>query len=227
MAQAAKSKKVWLVALSIVAVGLGLFYGWQQTFAQGGNPPPPPELGPAPQVAPSGGVMGPPKAPGLQDGTSSAPPTRTPSSERLCSLKSMLPSGVSVLKEKNWDGTVTELLRFKYKTMDGGTITVHLPAVYKKEKMTKAAWNTLFMVFGMDYERQLEALEKKLPTLTGDMRDLMRLLNQLSTAVEPAFRPGISSATSPLAPAMDYARSRLPSVGAGSLILPPMLPGMP
>jgi len=226
MAQAAKSKKVWLVALSIVAVGLGLFYGWQQTFAQGGDVPPPPELGPAPQVAPSG-VMGPPKAPGLQDGTSSAPPTRTPSSEPLCSLKSMLPSGVSVLKEKNWDGTVTELLRFKYKTMDGGTITVHLPAVYKKEKMTKAAWNTLFMVFGMDYERQLEALEKKLPTLTGDMRDLMRLLNQFSTAVEPAFRPGISSVTSPLAPVMDYARSKLPSVGAGSLILPPMLPGMP
>ena len=126
------------------------------------------------------------------------------------------------MKIKNWDGMVTELLRFKYKTLDGKVITVHLPVVYKEEQKTKAAWDTLFRVFAMDYEAQLDAMERENPP------DVSAYMGQLMAEIRGQV-PGTGFDLAAVAPALraqDYARSQLPAMGMQLPPMPTALPGM-
>ncbi len=111
-------------------------------------------------------------------------------------------------------------MRFKYKTLDDRTLTVVLPATYKKEKMSKAAWDTLFQVFAMDYEYQLEAIEK------NSVPDVSAFIDELMKEIQGQVPAGTFSRPSPASQAMEFARTNLPSIYGGSVELPPLLPGM-
>jgi hypothetical protein len=58
-------------------------------------------------------------------------------------------TGIKTIKVKNWDGTATEFLQFKYKDSSGSVLNVQLPPKYKKEMRSKAGWRSLFLVFAV------------------------------------------------------------------------------
>lgn len=204
MSRAVKKHRFWLIPLCMLIAGIISFYGWQQLHAQ--------DMAQPPGVA---GVPGVPGAPGVV-----APPAPPTPSEPTLALSSVLPGGAKTTKTKNWDGTVTEFVRFKYKTLDERTLTVVLPATYKKEKMSKAAWDTLFQVFAMDYEYQLEAIEK------NSVPDVSAFIGELMKEIQGQIPAGTFSSPSPASQAMEFARRNLPSIYGGSIALPPLLPGM-
>ena len=211
MSRAVIKHKSWLIPLCLLAAAIASLYGWQQLQAQ--------NVAPGMEGAPPG-VAGPPVAPPTPGAPGAVPAPVAPPAEPTCTLSSVLPSGVRSMKIKNWDGTVTELLRFKYKTMDHRLITVHLPAIFKKEQKTKAGWDTLFQVFGMDYEARVDAIQRNQPP------DLSAFMGQLMAEIQGQVPLALPGGSSPAAQAMDYARSNLPSIYGGSVTLPPLLPGM-
>ena len=135
-------------------------------------------------------------------------------------IGAVMPSGVKAMNIKNWDGTVTTVLRFKYKTIDNKVITVHLPGTYKTEKMTREAWDTLFQCFGMDLEAQQDMKGR------NKMQEWGAIFSQaISQAQEQADNGEAPPGENPASAAFDYARSHATS-GMGSVTLPPLLPGM-
>ncbi|MDI6828074.1 MAG: hypothetical protein QME62_06280 [Armatimonadota bacterium] len=204
-----------LIPLCLLLSGLGVFVYWQQTSAQN-----PPVETPPPNQAQSS-VTGVP-------GDSSAQPVAAPSvppptpTEPVYDLKGVVASGIKVIKIKNWDGTITEMLRFKYKSMDGRIMTIHLPAVYKNEKRTRAGWNTLFTCYAMDYEAMLDQIERNKPP------DVSAFMSQLMAEISGQVPEGTFTKTpAGVEEAMDMARTYLPSMGIGEISLPPLSPGMP
>jgi len=200
--------KLWLIPLCFLMAGIASICCWQQLQAQAPMP-----TGPVP------GVAGPPGTPGAPGAALTAVPAAPQPSEPTFGIGSVLPKAVKVMRIKNWDGQVTELLRFKYKTMDNRVITVHLPAVYKKEKMTRAGWDTLFCVFAMDQEAQIDAIERNRPP------DVSAYMGEFMAEIRGEVPEGTYS--SPADKAAGIARSGLPSMG---MQLPPMplpLIGMP
>jgi len=213
--------KIWVIAGCAILVGLAILIGWQHIYAQGppqpveepppgaaqpGAPPPAPSPSPAPG-APSTGAPAASTAP-------SSPP------EPTFGLQSVA-SGIKVMRIKNWDGTVTEMLRFKYRTMSGNVITVHLPAVYKSDKRTRAGWETLFMCYSMDYEAFLDQLERNKPP------DVSAYLPKLMAEIRGEVPQGtFGQQVQGAAEASDIARNYLPGMRT-DLTLPPLLPGMP
>ena len=202
MSRVAVKNKIWLIPLCVVIVGMASLYGWQQIHAQVGVPP-----------AAMPGMAATPGAP------APAPAVAAPT-EPTMPLTALIQSGIKVTKTKNWDGTATEFLNFKYKTMDKRMLKVVLPATYKTEKMTRAGWDTLFQVFDMGYEYQLEAMEKaRVPNLGAFTAQLMREIS----GVVPE---GTFSNPNPGQGALDVAKILLPSLWGGTIELPPLLPGM-
>lgn len=192
-----KKQKLWLVPVCLLIAVVASVCCWQQLQAQ------------APAT---------PGAPGAPGAAPTAAPMALQPGELTFSLSTVLPKAVKVMRIKNWDGQVTELLRFKYKTMDNKVITVHLPGVYRKEKMTKASWDTLFRVFAMDLEVELEAIERNRPP------DMSAYMAKFMAEVRGATPEGAYG--NPAAGAMGYARSSLPSMGVQLPPMPPPLIGM-
>jgi hypothetical protein len=237
MAGTIKKHKAWFVPVCMLIALVALLYGWQQIRAQepmGGPMSAPPTLTP---VAPT-----------------AAPATSAPPSEPTYLLSAVLPADYQLIKIRNWDKTVTELLRFKYKTRDGRTITVHLPATYKTEKvqLTKVGWGTVFQAFAMDKEAIVDAsaasksdelnqyagmLSKK---LAGYVPENQWIYKVVEASTGTATGPQTTSAQgggsgmdfemggmlSPASAAGEYMRSNLSSTGIQLAPLPPALPGM-
>ena len=180
--------KAWLVPICVLAALVISFYGWQQLHAQGAQ------------------------------STTPATPGGAASSGPIIEIAAVLPTGVTAMNIKNWDGTITTVLRFKYKTIDNKVITVHLPGTYRKEKMTREAWDTLFQCFGMDVEAQLDIKGRDKMQEWGSI--LSQAMSQAKSAQEEEAPPG----ENPASAAFDYAKSHSTS-GMGSVTLPP-LPGM-
>ncbi|HET6453184.1 MAG TPA: hypothetical protein VFI02_02155 [Armatimonadota bacterium] len=201
MSSVAGKNKIWLIPLCIIVVGIISFFGWQQIHAQ-----PPPAIDPA---------TGMPVAP-----AAAAPAAPAPSAaEPTMPLSAVVQSGIKSSKTKNWDGSFTEMLKFKYKTMDNRVLAVLLPATYKKEKMTRPGWDTLFQVFDMGYEYQLEAVEKaRVPNMSAFSAQLQEILGTVPE--------GTSSNPNPAQGALDAAKTMLPALWGGTVSLPPLLPGM-
>lgn len=221
-----RKHKSWLVPFCLFLVTVGVFYGWQKLHAQG--MPPAPGMNPA-GMAGTQGTVGVP-APAAPDSTV----------DSAIGLKSMLPSNVKVMNIKNWDGYVTKLLRFKCKLVDGRVITVHLPATYEKEQMTRACWESCFQTFAMDQEARLDAIEKNLPPdisgYAGQISDQIRgyipenfIINALSndTRSTSGTGSGMGPSSNPYAPGMGAARMGLPSMGAQLPPMPVPMVGMP
>ena len=201
MSRVVGKNKIRLIPLCIIVVGVIFFFGWQQIHAQ------------APQaIDPATGMpIAPAPAAPAAPAASAAEPTMP--------LSAVVQSGIKSSKTKNWDGTFTEMLKFKYKTMDNRVLAVLLPATYKKEKMTRAGWNTLFQVFDMGYEYQLEAVEKaKVPPPSAFSAQLMQEIIH-GTVPEGTY-------SNPAQGALDAAKTMLPALWGGSVSLPPLLPGM-
>ena len=209
--------KLWLIPICVVVIGAALFLCWQQLHAQNPMSPAPPAPA-APGPTPAGTPAVPPSVPAAEP----APP---PAEEPLLMLNAMVPGGIKVMRIKNWDGAVTEMLRFKYKTSSGFVSTVHLPGVYKSEKRTKAGWYTLFQVFAMDREAQIDAFEKVLPEMTRQMQQAMRYLNQfmgeLGAQLQQAF-----PTEGPMGEG-GFTQPNIPGYGMEGVTLPPLIPGMP
>ena len=202
MSHVVGKNKIWLIPLCVVVVGIVSLYGWQQIHAQGGVPPP------------AAGV------PGVQTGIPAAVPAPTSTTEPTMPLSAVVQSGIKSSKTKNWDGTFTEMLKFKYKTMDNRALAVLLPATYKKEKMTRAGWDTLFQVFDMGYEYQLQAVEAaRVPNMSAFSAQLMQEIRGM-------VPEGTYSNPNPAQGALDAAKTMLPTLWGGSVELPPLLPGM-
>jgi len=192
MSQAVTGHRIWLIPICLLAGMVMLLYGWQQLHAQ--VPLPGTPGGPIPAVA----------------------------TEPVMQIGAVMPSAVKAMNVKNWDGAITTFLRFKYKTLDNRVITVHLPGSYKKDKMTREAWDTLFQCYGMDVEAAMEASGR------DTMADWGHALSALISEVQKQNPGGDSqSVQNPAGAAMNYARSHLGSTGMGTLELPPLLPGMP
>ena len=200
MTRTVRKHKTWLVPIFVFAAMVLSLYGWQQIHAQ-----------PAPMTPP--GTVGAP-------GTPAAPAAAAPSGPTIA-VSAVMPAGVKAMNVKNWDGTVTSILRFKYKTMDDKVITVHLPSSYKNEKMTREAWDTLFQCFGMDVEAQMEAKTR------GKFQGLNQLINEaVQKAVENMPEPDQEGGgESPAVAAFNYAKMH-GTGGDNSVMMPPMLPGM-
>lgn len=222
MSRTVEKHKFVLIPICLLFAITGLFYGLRRLEAQPPPETPPMEAGiPGAPGAPAPGVAGAPGAPGAPApaGDAAAPAPAAPS-EPTFGLSSVLPAGVKSMKIKNWDGTVTEFLRFKYRTMDGSVITVHLPAVYKKEKRTRASWDTLFRVFAMDEEARIDAAERNRPP------DVSAYMNQFMAEFRGEVPEGTTEAQHALGQAMDFARSNIPSMGMELPPMPTALPGM-
>lgn len=215
MSRFLSQNRLWLIALAVFIAGAGSVFFWQQLQAQSPSPTPSPT-----------GVTTPGATPGAV-APATTPEQAPQSTEPTVPLRAVLPSGVKVIKVKNWDGHVTELLRFKYKTIDGRTITVHLPSTYKSQQMTKTGWDTLFQVFSMDKEASLEEREKKqVQSISPEL--MAQYASELASAARNVANQldqyAQANTSNPAAGAMDFARSSLPSMG---MQLPPLMPTTP
>lgn len=204
MSRVVRKNKFWLIPVCVVIVGAASLYGLQQIHAQGGGPAP---------MAMSAAQPGMPGAP------AAAPALASPMIDPTMSLSAVMQNAKSS-KTRNWDGTVTEFLKFKYKTLDNRVLLVLLPATYRSEKMTRAGWDTLFQVFDMGYEYQLEAIEK------ARVPDISAFRNQLMQEISGAVPEGTYSNPNAAQGALDAAKMMLPSLWGGTVELPPLLPGM-
>jgi hypothetical protein len=87
-------------------------------------------------------------------------------------LKQIVPKGITAENIKNWDGKTTQFLKFKARGPVGQVLNVHLPIEYKTKKLSKIGWSNLFLVYAMNEEARIDAVEKnKLPDVSsaGDM----------------------------------------------------------
>ncbi len=207
MTHTVRENKIWLIAVFALIAAVGIFFSWQKIYAQTPTELPPPSATGASTDTADSGSSG--------SGGSSASPTPP---EPTFSLHQVV-SGIKVSSKKSWDGQVFSTLKFKYKTIDGRVLTVVLPAEYKAEKRTKAGWETLFIVYAMDFEIALDAMEKnRPPDVSAFMGKLMEEIRG-QTANRPA--PDVIS------DAMEKAKAYLPAMGFGNISMPIMLPGMP
>lgn len=210
MSRTVKRHRSWLIPVCIVVAGIMSLYGWQQLNAQ---PPAQP------------GVPGGPPLPGDPNAPTAGAVAPPPPPEPTIELNSVLPTGVKAMNIKNWDGQVTSILRFKYKTLDDRIITVHLPGSYKAEKMTRDGWDTLFQCFGMDVEAQMEASNRN---QLADVRPyvsrfMAEMKGEAPSVVSAESQPKVDPITGV---PMDYARTHMPDIYGGDVSLPPLLPGM-
>lgn len=219
MAYTIRRNKTWLVAVFVLIATCGVLLGLQRIYAQD-TPPQAQELPPPSSMDAGGGVTGVATDGGAggtaSGGASAASPTPP---EPTLGLHQVVNSGVSVSSKKSWDGKVFSSLKFKYQTVDGRKLTVILPAEYKAEKKTKAGWETLFIVYAMDYEIAMDIAEKNRPP------DVSAFMGQLMAEIRG--QAGHRSAPEVISAAMDKANAYLPSIGAGNINMPIMLPGMP
>lgn len=209
MSRVVGKNKIWLIPLCLVIAGMASLYGWQQIHAQ--EPPPPGQEAPPPAADPAMAGM---------PGAAPAAPAAAPlPAEPTMPLSALIQGGIRVSKVPNWDGTATEFLNFKYKTLDNRALKVVLPATYKKEKMTRAGWDTLFQVFDMGYEYQLDAMENaRVPAMSGAYS--AQLMQEIRGVVPDG------TYTNPAQGAMDSAKINITSLWGGTVELPPLLPGM-
>jgi len=216
MSRTVKRHRFWLIPVCIVVAGIMSLYGWQQLNAQ------PPQSG----IAPGPGMPGGPPLQADPNAPAAAPVAPPPPPVPTIELNSVLPTGVKAMNIKNWDGQVTSILRFKYKTLDDRIITVHLPGSYKTEKMTRDAWDTLFQCFGMDVEAQIEAGNRN---QLADIRPYIgRFMAEMKGEAPGIMSSGPQEKIDPVTGApIDYARTNLPDIYGGDVSLPPLLPGMP
>jgi len=198
----------------MLLAGFGVFFYLQQIHAQ----TVPVETPPPSQPQPS--VTGVPGAPGTQAAAPAPLPPPTPA-EPVYDLKGVVASGIKAMNVKNWDGTVTDMLRFKYKSMSGRTMTIHLPGVYKDERRTRAGWNTLFTCYAMDYEAMLDEIAKnKPPDVSAFMSEFMaEIRGEVPEGTFDRTPAGVSEAR-------DVIQHYVPGMGVGDLALPPLFTGM-
>lgn len=207
MSRTVRKNRIWLIPLCMLIAGAASVCCWQQLQAQAPQ-------GPAP-IDPSGGAT---PFPTDSSATAVAPaPAAVPEiTEPTYTFGSRVSGGVTVRNERNWDGTTTQLLRFKYRTMDNKIITVHLPTTYRSEMKTKAGWDSLFRAFAMDQEARLAAIEAKRPP------DVSAYMNEFMKEIRGEVPEGTFSAAiggSPVESARSIARTAIPSMG---MQLPPM-----
>lgn len=217
MTNTVRRNKIWLIAFSAILMAAGTFLGFQRIYAQS-NPveaPPPPDMA---MPAPQGGAPGDPAAAGAAAGGGAAATAAVPT-EPDVSFGQVVRGGVAVSSKKCWDGRVFNSLKFKYKTVDGRMLTVVLPAEYKSEKKTRAGWETLFVVYAMDVEFALDALERSRPP------DVSAFMGQLMAEIRG--QAGNRPAPDIISEAMEKAKAYLPAMGMGNISMPPALPGMP
>lgn len=225
MSRTVKRHRFWLIPVCIVVAGIMSLYGWQQLNAQTPGGEIRGESG-LPTGAPGSVPPGAPGVPGDPNAPAPAPMAPPAPSAPTIELASVLPTGVKAMNIKNWDGQVTSILRFKYKILDDRVITVHLPALYKKEKMTRDAWDTLFQCFGMDVEARMEAGNRNQLVDMGPFasRFMAELKGEVPGIMSSAPQEKIDPVTG--AP-IDLTRTDLPDVYGGDVSLPPLMPGMP
>lgn len=197
MSHDVRRRKYWIVPVCVLVAGIVFLCGYQQINAQ------------VLPVAPAPGVPG---APGV--------PAAAPTAEPTMAMSAVMPAGAQTVNIKNWDGNVTSFVRFKYKTMDNRIITVHLPAMYRTQQMTRAGWDTLFQCYSMDVEAEIAAKEARTSAIPTEA--VAKILDQLQKESDNA-----EGSNNPASAAMDFAQQSLPGIGsAGSVSLPPLFPGV-
>ena len=209
MAYTVRKNKIWLIGVFALIVVCGVFLGWQHIYAQS-NPTESPPI-----------VEAPP--PGSTDAgaTAGAPAAAAVITEPPIGFGQVVHSGITVRSKKNWDGRIFSTLKFKYKTVDGRTLTVILPSEYKAEKRTKAGWETLFVVYAMDVEIAQDIADSRRPPDLSSRSAGMLMLEILGYGGNRSA-PEIISAT-----IEEKSKAYLPSMGMGNINMPIMLPGMP
>lgn len=207
MAHTVRKNKIWVIGIFALIAVCGVFLGWQRIYAQTPVGAPLPIETPPPDTSMSGGVdMG----MGAQ-GTSAAPSASLAVvTEPPISFGQVVHSGMKVSSKKNWDGRVFSTLKFKYKTVDGRTLTVILPSEYKAEKRTKSGWETLFVVYAMDVEIAQDAADRTRPPDISSVSAGQLMAEILGLAGNRPAPEVISAA-----------------MGMGNINMPIMLPGMP
>ena len=193
MSRNVERHKYWLVPAFMLVAGVILLCGWQQLHAQ------------VAPVAPA------------------APAAAAASSDPQLALTAVVTSGIKSVRIKNWDGRVTGMHGFKYKTLDNRVIKVQLPSVYRPQQMTRAAWDTLFQCYGMDVEVQLAAAERD-SVFGVDSEAMTKIVQQIQRQMATT-QTGPGGDPNPAAPAMDFAKMSMPSV-SNSMSLPPLIPGL-
>lgn len=210
MTRSIRTNWIWIAA-SVGLIGVcSLVLGLQRIYAQQQpveTPPPNVAGNAAPGATPATG-SGTPAAQG-------APAVAEPG----ISFSSAISGSVATSVRRSWDGKTFIMLKFRYKTVDDDTITVVMPAAYKNEQRSRSAWESLFVVYAMDREIAFDARERARPP------DVSRFMAQFMSE----FRGQTPDRAAPdvAAEAMDKARAYVPSMGAGSVNMPIMLPGMP
>lgn len=204
MSHTVERHRYWLIPVCIVLAGIVCLFGWQGLNAQT-----PPASMPAPGAVP-GAVPGAPGTPGV------APAAAPTTAEPTIAFRAAAPTGVKTYNIKNWDGNITGFLMFKYKTMDKRVIKVSMPAIYKTQTMTRAAWDTLFQCYGMDREAEIAQIEVRLPNISLTPEQVSAAMTILPS------ESGDGGAPSPASGAMDRAKGSLSSIWASGQVLPPI-----
>lgn len=118
--------------------------------------------------------------------------------------------GAQTQNIKNWDGTITPMLRFKYKLSPSRVLTVHMPKSLMSQDRTKNGWEALFQSYDMTMEAKIDAAIKDNPPAVST-----------TGANRTATMPGMMSPMGGMMPgAMPGPVSPMP----GAM---PTLPGMP
>ena len=206
MAHTVRKNRSGMIGVFALITVCGVFLGWQHIYAQSG-----PIETPPPEPAPAAGADT-----GASAGAAAAVAVVT---EPPITFGQVVHSGMTVRSKKNWDGRVFSTLKFKYKTIDGRTLTVILPAELKTEMRTKAGWETLFVVYAMDVEIAQDIADSRRPP------DVSRFMGQLMSRIrgEGGNRP----APEIISAVVEKYKMNLPSMGMGNINMPIMLPGMP
>lgn len=204
MSRIMMGRKTWLIPLCILMAGMASLYGWQQLNAQDS----------APGVAASAGTPDGTPAAGAAPGAAGAP------GDAALTLNAVVPGNIKIMSIKNWDGKSTNLLRFKYRTLDKRVITVHLPASYKTDKKSRDGWDTLFQCYAMDVEAGVQIADQRNNTAIADA--VGKAIAQSQAANNNADSAGNVAAA---AAAADMAKNSLPSI-IGASQLPPLFPGL-
>jgi hypothetical protein len=149
-----------VISLCLIFAVIGVFFGLRQLNAQGASP---------------GGMMMPMMMPGMGGmsggSQSSSAVTESAPTAPLISITSVV-RGIQTKNTRNWDGTVTTMLRFKYQLSPKQTLTVYLPKALVIDekgavvKRTRNGWEALFQSFSMDKEAIVDADIKNNPTST-------------------------------------------------------------